>query len=405
MDTRRARTPAGRGGVCLSEMAARYRSHPRGLLMALACLAAYPVSSASTAVVVASQEPPEPVDAPSAQLSTDARLFDSHQLLAVTLAADFTALRGDRSDSPDRPGTLTVADHGGRAREIPVEVRTRGAFRLDPSNCAFPPLRVEIDGDAASGTVFEGQDDLKLVSSCQPERPSYEELVVKEYLAYRSLNLVTDASFRVRLLEATFEDTGGSGRATRVAFFIEEDEALARRLGATVFELEEGRNLPARAFEPVSRMTNAVAQYMLANPDWSDEAGHNVEILDRDGVALAIPYDFDFSGVVDAPYAIAPPEYQLESVRERYYRGWCENPLTTSQVLNRFREARDPVLDLWQREERLSPDARRRSVAFMEEFFDAIITGERAQRRFLRDCRALDRNPGGTRTLRPKRVS
>ncbi|MDX1494145.1 MAG: FAD:protein FMN transferase [Longimicrobiales bacterium] len=318
-------------------------------------------------------------------------LFASHDPLAVTLTADFTALRGDRDESPDRPGTLIVADEDGRTREIPVEVRTRGAFRLDPSNCSFPPLRLDVDGDAAFGTPFEGQDDLKLVSSCRPGRASYEELVVKEYLAYRSVGVVTDASFRVRLLEATFVDTGGDREDTRVAFLVEEDEALARRLGAVVFDLEEGRNLPAQAFDPVSRMTNAIAQYMLANPDWSDVAGHNVEILDRGGVALAIPYDFDFSGVVDAPYATAPPEYQLASVRERYYRGWCENPVVTSQVMDRFRAAREGILQLWRSEEMLSAETRARSVSFLEDFFEAIEDVERAQRRFLRDCRPLER--------------
>lgn len=331
-------------------------------------------------------------------------LFSSHEGLAVVLTADFTALEADRSESPDRPGTLTVVVDG-EGRDIPVEIRTRGAFRLDPANCSFPPLRIDVDGDAATGTPFEGQDDLKFVSSCRPERASWEELVLKEYLAYRSIGLVTDESFRVRLLEASFVDLGAppasssSGEAPsgaravppppRLAFVVEEDDALARRLGATVFDLEEGKNLPALAFHPVSRMTNAVAQYVVANPDWSGVAGHNVEILDRQGAALAIPYDFDFSGVVDAPYATAPPEYQLGSVRERYYRGWCENPVVTAEVLRRFREARDPVIALWSAEERLSSDARSAAIRFLEDFFDAVASDERAHRRFLRDCRPL----------------
>lgn len=354
---------------------------------------------------------------------SEAPLFASVEPLAITLTADLEALRGDRSESPDRPGTLTVVGDDGVPVEIPVEVRTRGAFRLDPANCSFPPLRIDVDGDAAAGTPLAGQDDLKLVSSCRPGRASYDDLVVKEYLTYRTVGAVTDASFRVRLLDVTFVDAGpgapaeagpataeaepvaGEARSpvgetasarttrgeTRVAFVIEEDEALARRLGATVFDLAEGKNVPARAFDPVSRMTNAVAQYMVANPDWSDVAGHNVEILDRGGVALAVPYDFDFSGLVDAPYATPPPGYRLRSVRERYYRGWCESPFTTAEVLRRFREARTSAVAPWRSEERLSAGERARAVRFLEEFFDAVETGERAERRFLRDCRRLPR--------------
>jgi len=220
--------------------------------------------------------------------------------------------------------------------------------------------------------------------------------VVKEYLAYRSVDAVTDASFGVRLLEASFADRGAGAEEDtdeepqpRLAFVIEDDDALAARLGATVYDLEEGKILPASAFEPVSRMTNAVAQYMVGNPDWADVAGHNVEILDRGGAALAVPYDFDFSGVVDAPYATPPPEYRLDSVRERYYRGWCENALVTAEVLARFRASRQEVLRRWRTEGRLSTAARSRAMRYLEEFFDDIETDDRAERRFLRDCRLL----------------
>ena len=314
-------------------------------------------------------------------------LFTSTEPLVATLAADLAALRRDRNASPDRPGTLTL-HLGGMDHAISVSVRTRGSFRLDPAHCSFPPLRIEVDPASAVGTAFEGQDDLKLVSSCRPGRSSYDDLVVKEYLVYRSLRAVSDATFQVRLLDMTFIDASGRTEPeSRIAFVIEEDDALAARLGAVVFELEEGKHLPTAAFEPLSRMTTAVAQYMVGNPDWSDVAGHNVEILDRDGVAVAVPYDFDFSGLVDAPYATPPPECRLDSVRERYYRGWCENPVVTAAVLSRFRAAREEVLDAW-RTERLLPDAgRARAVRYLEEFFDDIETDGRAQRRFLRDCR------------------
>lgn len=351
----------------------------------------FPIALAALVLLVASLLGPGAHIASAQDAQGASPLFASQDVLPVILHADFAALDDDRTESPDRPGTLIVVVDG-QPREIPVEIRTRGAFRLDPANCSFPPLRIDVDEAAeAVGTPFEGQDDLNLVSSCRPERASWEALVLKEYLAYRTVGLITDESFRVRLLDASFVDVGAGSRTSepRRAFVIEDDDALARRLGATVFDLEEGRNLPAQAFHPLSRMTNAVAQYMVANPDWSDVAGHNVEILDRGGAALAIPYDFDSSGLVDAPYATAPPEYRLSSVGERYYRGWCENPLVTREVLRRFRDTRSAIIDLWSQQPGLPDGARTVAVAFLEDFFDAVQTDERAQRRFLRDCRAL----------------
>jgi len=102
---------------------------------------------------------------------------------------------------------------------------------------------------------------------------------------------------------------------------------------------------------------------------------------------VPVPYDFDFSGLVDAPYATPPPEYQLDSVRERYYRGWCVNPFATATALNAFRDAHQAILELWRTAPVPGEETRLRAIGYLEEFFDEIATDERAQRRFLRDCR------------------
>ena len=36
-----------------------------------------------------------------------------------------------------------------------------------------------------------------------------------------------------------------------------------------------------------------------------------------------MPYDFDYSGLVDAPYAVPPDSIHLANVRVRRYRGFC----------------------------------------------------------------------------------
>lgn len=315
-----------------------------------------------------------------------ANLFASTEPLALEIRADFTALRGDRSSSPDRPA-LYLAGVGASAVELEGEIRTRGNFRLDPANCSFPPLRIEVDAEAAEGTVLEGIDDTKLVSSCRPGRATYDELVTVEYLAYRTLALVTDAAFQVRRLDLTFVDTSGGDTESRPAFVIEEDDALAERFGMTVFSLEEGKNLPVEAFDPRSLITNAVFQYMIGNTDWSAVAGHNVEILDRGGAAVVVPYDFDSSGLVNAPYATFDPDLGLRDVRERLYRGRCTNDFISGVVLEDFRAVLHATLELWSSEPNLSDGTRRRVLRYLEGFYDDIETDERAARRLFRNCR------------------
>jgi hypothetical protein len=315
-------------------------------------------------------------------------LWTSHEPLAVTLTADFAALDGVRSESPDRPAIVSVVGPGGTPVAIGADVRTRGAFRLDPSNCFFPPLRIDVDAGDARGTVLEGLDDLKLVSSCRPGRSPYDDVVPLEYLAYRVYAALTDLSFSVRPLQLTFVDVNGArARETRLGFVIEDDDALAERHGASVFELEGNQNLPARAFEPVAATTAAVFEYMIGNTDWSEVAGHNVTILERGGTALVVPYDFDFSGLVDAPYATPDPVLGLRTVRDRRYRGHCVDPAVTAGVLARFRAAQEGIVALFVASNLLDDGTRQRAVRYLQEFFDDIGTDERAERRFLRDCR------------------
>ena len=209
-----------------------------------------------------------------------------------------------------------------------------------------------------------------------------------EYLTYRAYRLITDRSFMVRPLQVTFVDTSGRNETeTRYAFLIEDADALAERLGGVEYELPESQNLPARAFEPSTQTTAAVFQYMIGNTDWSDVAGHNVEIIDRNGVAFAVPYDFDYSGLVDARDAVPAENLGLTEVTERRYRGWCQNPIVTQSTLQRFRDTQESVLALFESHPGLDEGSRNRTLRFLRDFYDDIETDTRAQRRFLRDCR------------------
>ena len=323
----------------------------------------------------------------SAQESQRAPLFSSDAPLEVTLTADFTLLEGDRDDdAPERPAVVTLED----GTVLEAQLRTRGNFRRERANCFMPPLRINLRTGQLGGTVFEGEDKLKIVGNCRPGRDSYHRLVLREYLAYRALQAITDEAFRVRLARITYVDESGRLDArTEYSFFIEDEETLARRLGAEVFELEEGRNLAPQAFAVVSVVRLAIFQYMIGNTDWSEAAGHNVALLQRGAGAMAVPYDFDFSGLVDAPYATPNPEVGLESVRERRYLGWCRPPGVAEAVLADFRRARDEIVGVIEGFDRLDEGERAAMLDYLTPFFEEIETAERARGAFLRLCRTL----------------
>jgi len=314
-------------------------------------------------------------------------LFASETPLELTLEADFGALRGDHADEPaERPGRLILDD----GRALDVQLRPRGHFRRDPSFCSLPPLRLNLRKGQVEETVFAGQDKLKLVVPCRPERAGYEEYVLREYLLYRVYALVTDVSFRTRLARITFRDAEGDDAPfARWVFLIESDEALAARVGGQLLDIPEGKNVRTELLHPEGSTRVAVFQYMIGNTDWADARVHNVAIVAVRGRIVPVPYDFDFAGAVGAPYAIPSPEAPIRTVEQRFYQGWCWPGLDAEAVLGPFREARPAVEDVVRGFTPLAEASRDALLDYLGGFWDAIATPERAERRLFRDCRTL----------------
>lgn len=313
-------------------------------------------------------------------------LFESHDLLHLTLRADFDQLEDDRDEeSEERPAVLVVAGSDGQPVEIDLQVRTRGKFRLQKRTCAFPNLRLNLKKKQAEGTVFEGQDKLKLVGHCR-DRDDYEQNVLEEYLVYRSYNMVTDVSFRVRLARITYEDVNGKkDTTTRYGFVIEDDDALAERLGGTLIDVSA---VPPLALDGQAAATMSVFQYMVGNTDWSMVQFHNMEIVRLpDGSHVPIPYDFDWAGTVDAPYANPDASLGTRDVKERVYRGFCRSDVDMAPIYAFFNDKREAFAELYRTQEGLEKKNADRTIRYFEDFYDTINSERRARTYIERACR------------------
>jgi hypothetical protein len=314
-------------------------------------------------------------------------LFSSDSVLHFTLETDLEALLDDRSqESQERPAILRIQGGASDDVEVPLYVRTRGSFRLQRNICPFPPLRFDLDEPRPLGTVFDGQDKIKLVTHCH-DRDSFEQNALEEYLAYRIYNRLTDVSFRVRLAEITYVDTRGKNpQLTRMAFLIEDADALARRLDGMLLEIPGAR---ATAFEPQQMGTMFLFQYMIGNIDWSTANSQNLEVIRVGMDHFAVPYDFDWSGLVDAAYAGPSPltERLHESVRERLYLGVCWDQIDWQRVFASFEEARESILAEIQSVPGLAEYNVRSATRYVEEFYEFLSNPERAEEEISRMCR------------------
>ena len=163
-------------------------------------------------------------------------------------------------------------------------------------------------------------DDLKLVTHCLDD-PGSSERIIREYLIYRIYQMLSPYHCRVQLVRVRYADEDRSRPdEVHIGMLIEEDRMRANRLGLSVADtlnLHYG-NFPANMPD-----VHSLFQYLIGNTDWSLVASRNLEMLrdEKTGLFYMIPFDFDFSGLVNAPYALPNPDYRLTNIRQRVYLG------------------------------------------------------------------------------------
>lgn len=316
-----------------------------------------------------------------------APLFAANDILSFRLETDFGAVFKERGqESKEYPAKLSYTAADGSPVTLDIEVRTRGNFRLRPQTCGFPPLRLDFPKGKVENTIFAGQNKLKLTVHCQ-DRRNYEQNLLLEYLIYRVFNLLTDQSFRARLAKFTYVDAAGKrDTLTRYAFFVENDSLMAARLGGTILDIE-GVHDESTERDQITRIS--VFEYFIGNTDWSVWGLHNIVLVaaPNNQVPTAVPYDFDWSGVISAPYARPDARLAIKTVRERLFRGYCRTPEELAPVFQRFGEKKEAIYELYRNQEGLDPKVRDDALEYYDEFYKVINDQRAVNREFIRSCR------------------
>ena len=355
----------------------RTRKSPYRHLMRLLALAGLALTAASgTAQVIAAATQP---------------LFEDNGPFKLVIEAPFGHLVGDRvGKSTYRDGTLRYVDDAGHERVMPLEIRTRGKTRLRKDVCAFPPLRLRFAESDVFDTLFEGQRAIKLVTHCR-DSDGYDQLVLQEYLAYRVYNVLTDYSHRVRLADITYRQANGAHLASRLGIFLERWKSVADRNHMIAAIVDGGVNIEMLSRDDANRV--AVFQYLIGNEDWSvlwpesnEDCCHNTKPLYADGLVIPLPYDFDFAGIVNAPYAIPKPPNR--KVRNRRYGGLCHTQSSSLEgTLSLFRERRDAIYALYREQTGLRERVRTQTLRYLDRFYEVINDPAKVERQLIRRCK------------------
>ncbi|MDX1586079.1 MAG: hypothetical protein R3222_05025 [Balneolaceae bacterium] len=301
-------------------------------------------------------------------------LFQSDEPLEITMEMDLRRVLRDRGEETDyHPLTVSWRNEQDEPMQVEARIKVRGNFRRQRENCRFPPLRMRFEKETVTGTVFEGQKKLKLVTHCQTRRSEYQQYVLQEYLIYRAYNVLTDKSFRVRLVKVTYTDSEERDDPfTRYGFILEDEDKMAERLGGRILEVENVHP-DLTDYDLSNRL--AIFQFMMGNTDWSIPALHNIKLVMPEGgqTPYAIPYDFDWSGIINTRYAEPNPVLNIRSVRQRLFRGFCRSPEVFKAEFAYFNKHKSAIYALYQNlTPPLEQEELQQATEYLDEFY-AII--------------------------------
>lgn len=325
-------------------------------------------------------------------------LFSDTSEVEIVLEAPLNSLiRNAQRNTDAVPAVATVTAPGRQAERFDIQLSPRGFSRRTGGICSFPPLR--LDFDAVRDTYMRGQNRLKLVTRCR-SGGNYEQLTVLEYTAYRLYNEITPMSYRVRPVRVTYRDTEGRRREeTQFNFVIEDLDDVARRNNEMAALDVLSNEVRSSQLHAETAAAYGLFQYMIGNLDWDmvsghagEECCHNSKLMaataeSRENV-IPVPYDFDYSGLVNAPYAIPPESINVPNVRTRAYRGLCRHNDQLPAAAERFRARRDALYAVIDGETRLSESNRRSARNYIQEFFAILDDPQRFERQIVNRCRS-----------------
>jgi hypothetical protein len=253
-------------------------------------------------------------------------LFASDEILDIVIEAPMKTIVGDRDERPVVDGIISYTNSSGETVSLDITLTTRGKSRL--AYCSFPPLSLNLKKKQAKGTLFEGQNKLKIVTHCK-KGSKHERYLQQEYGIYKGFNVLSDYSFRTRWLNVTYRDTERDNDENIFpGFFIESDNEVAARHN---MEKYKPAQINPAQLEITQASRYSMYQFLIANTDWSMLKGppeegccHNGKVIYTPGTTsdwIVLPYDFDQAGLINTSYSSPSPALNLRSVRQRLYRG------------------------------------------------------------------------------------
>ncbi len=304
----------------------------------------------------------------------DKKFFEEEGTVEMKVYTDIRNLIAQKKSLNYVYATVNCTFPGGKVVDGQVRIKPRGHFRKE--NCRLSSLTFDFNNKEFP--AFSKLGTLKLVGGCGTSEKD-EQYVLKEYLVYKIYNLLTDMSFRVRLMHVNYNDTKGKAKPyTQYAFFMEDIDDLAKR---NKCRKKEEVNFAHHNLDRNQACFVYLFQYMIGNADWSMPFYHNIKlIVDRkDTLSKPYPvaYDFDMTGLVNPPYGGGNPELGQAKLTDRLYRGYQRSIEEIDAVAKIFCAKEEAIYSLVRDFSLLTAKNKNDMLVFLQDFFTQIKNKKR----------------------------
>jgi hypothetical protein len=117
---------------------------------------------------------------------------------------------------------------------------------------------------------------------------------------------------------------------------------------------------------------------MIGNTDWSASMARNLKMMQtgKDEKFIIVPYDFDFSGFVSAPYAsVDATAMGIKTVQERVFLGFAKSPDEMKATIELYKAKEKEIKDIIRKCKLVTPESRIFLMDYIDSFYQCLKAG------------------------------
>ena len=159
-------------------------------------------------------------------------------------------------------------------------------------------------------------------------------------------------------------------------------------------EIRNVKNFSSEEVELHNYTLFSLFQYMIINNDWSISQLHNIKLLSIDPSMspITVPYDFDWAGMVCAPYRITA-DGGKDFMSDRDYHGVCRMKNDLKFYFDYLKSKSVEIYDLYRNFDLLDRKHKAIALKILDDFYEILNYQDSWKDEFFQVCR-LDKGKG-----------